>query len=74
MIMSNKLYDVLKKIVMYVLPALSALYCAIAGIWHLGYVNEMVGTITAFTAFLGVILDISSNSYKAKNEDVTPKE
>lgn len=64
--MSNKLYDVLKWIAMYLLPALGTFYFAIAGIWGLPYGEEIVGTLTAVDTFLGVILGISSANYNKK--------
>lgn len=61
--MNNKLYDVLKWVAMYLLPALGTLYFALAGIWHLPYGEEIVGTITAVDTFLGVLLGVSSAQY-----------
>ena len=62
--MSNKVYDVLKWIVMIVLPACATLYSALAAIWGLPYGEQIVGTITAVAAFLGTVLMISSVQYK----------
>lgn len=62
--MSNKIYDILKYIAQIVLPAIATLYFALAGIWNFPYGEEIVGTITAIDTFLGVILGISSASYK----------
>lgn len=62
--MSNKVYDVLKWIAMYLLPALGTLYFTIAGIWGFPYGEEIVGTITAVDTFLGILLGISSAQYK----------
>lgn len=62
--MSNKVYDALKWIAMYLLPALGTLYFALAGIWGLPYGEQIVGTITAVDTFLGVILGISNAQYK----------
>lgn len=61
--MTNKTYDVLKWIAQYGLPAVGTLYFALAGIWNLPYGEEVVGTITAFDAFLGVLLGISTAQY-----------
>lgn len=61
--MSNKTYDTLKWIAMYLLPALGTLYFALAAIWGLPYGEQVVGTITAIDTFLGVILGISTASY-----------
>ena len=70
--MSDKVYDVLKWIALYLLPALGTLYFALAGIWNFPYGEQVVGTITAVDTFLGVILGISSAKYeqgKAEEDD-----
>lgn len=61
--MNNKTYDVLKWIAQYALPAVGTLYFALAGIWGFPYGEEVVGTITAVDAFLGVLLGISTVQY-----------
>lgn len=61
---SNRTYDVLKWIAMYLLPALGTLYFALAGIWGFPYGEQIVGTITAVDTFLGVILGISTAQYR----------
>lgn len=61
--MSNKVYDVLKWIAMYLLPSLGTLYFALSGIWGLPYGEEIVGTVTAIDTCLGVLLGISSAKY-----------
>ena len=62
--LNNKVYDVLKWIAMYLLPAFGTLYFALAGIWGFPYGEQIVGTVTALDTFLGVILGISSAQYK----------
>ncbi len=62
--LSNTMYDILKWIALYLLPALGTLYFALASIWGLPYGEQVVGTITAVDTFLGVILGISTNTYK----------
>ena len=62
--LKNKTYDVLKWLALYLLPALGTLYFALSGIWGLPYGEQVVGTITAADTFLGVLLGISSASYK----------
>ena len=64
--MSNKAYDVLKWVAMYLLPALGTLYFALASIWGLPYGEQIVGTITAIDTFLGVILGISTSQYNKR--------
>ena len=61
--MSNKVYNILKWIAMYLLPAVGTLYFALAGIWGLPYGEQIVGTITAVDTFLGVVLGISTAQY-----------
>lgn len=65
---SNKTYDILKWIAMYLLPALGTLYFALAGIWGLPYGEQIVGTITAVDTFLGVLLGISKANYDKSKE------
>ena len=62
--MSNKVYDILKWVAQYALPALGTLYFALAGIWGFPYGEQIVGTITAVDTFLGVVLGVSAANYK----------
>ena len=64
--LSNKVYNVLKYIALILLPALGALYFALAKIWGFPYATEIVGTISAVDAFLGALLQISTNKYNAE--------
>ena len=64
--MSNRVYDILKFIAQIVLPAIGALYFALAKIWGLPYGTEFVGTIAAIDTFLGACLGISTAQYNAK--------
>ena len=66
--MSNKTYDMLKRIAQYFLPALATLYLGIAQIWGLPYGEQISGTIMAIDTFLGVLLGISSYQYNKKEE------
>lgn len=64
--MSNKVYDILKWIALFLLPAIGTLYFALAGIWGLPYGEQVVGTITAVDTFLGVVLGISTARYNKR--------
>ena len=66
--MSNQVYDILKFFAQVVLPALGTLYFALSTIWGLPYGEQVVGTITAVDAFLGAILQISTNSYNKEGK------
>ena len=63
--MSNKVYDILKFIAQIVLPALGTLYFALSSIWGLPYGEQVVGTITA----VGAVLGISTIKYNQKQND-----
>ena len=67
--MSDKVYDVLKWIAQYLLPASAALYFALANIWGFPYAEKVVGTISAIDTFLGVMLGISTIQYNKDNEE-----
>lgn len=66
MVLSNKAYNVMKWIALYLLPALGTLYFALSGIWGFPYGEQVVGTISAVDAFLGVTLGISTKHYKGE--------
>lgn len=66
--MSNMTYDILKWIAQILLPATGTLYFAIANIWGLPYGEQIVGTITAVDAFLGILIGVSSAQYNAKDK------
>lgn len=65
---SNSVYDALKFIAQVVLPAVGTLYFALSQIWGLPAAEQVVGTIIAVDAFLGVILGFSSASYKQETQ------
>lgn len=65
---SNKVYDILKWIAQYLLPALGTLYFALARVWGFPYGEEIVATLAAVDTFLGVILGISTAQYNKEKE------
>ena len=68
--MSNKVYDFLKWIAMFVLPALALLVQSVFSIWGIPYGEQISATIVAINAFLGACLGISNISYQ---KDVAEK-
>lgn len=66
--MSNKTYDILKDIALYVMPALATLVLALGNIWGIPYAEAIAATITALDTFLGAILKISSINYDKEQE------
>ena len=63
MLLSNKAYDLLKWLVVIVLPAAGTLYAALSKIWPLPCAAEIPATITAVCTFLGAILCVSTAQY-----------
>lgn len=67
--LNNKLYDVLKWICMIVSPALCTLLVTLASLWGWAIPMEaIVGTITAVTTFIGVLIGISTHNYNKEVE------
>ena len=68
--MENKTYDILKYVAQILIPAIATLYFSVSQIWGLPYGEQIVGTLTALDAFLGVCLGISSNNYYKNDSDI----
>ena len=66
---SDRVYDVLKWLVLIVLPALGVLYAALAGLWGWPYVKEVCGTLAAVETFLGALIGVSTASYRKDKAD-----
>lgn len=67
--MNKKIFDALR-ILQIVIPALGALYAALAGTWGFLYAEQIGATCAAITAFMGVILKIDSASFFKDKEIV----
>ncbi|QJD49752.1 holin [Streptomyces phage ClubPenguin] len=65
--LSDSAYNVVKKSATIVFPALSALYIALAQIWHFDHVEQVVGTLTAVNTCFGVLIQLSKKSYYASS-------
>ena len=68
---SNKVYTVLKWVVVLAMPALATLYATLASIWGWGYGTQVVLTINALTLFLGILLGISTKTYSGDGDMVS---
>lgn len=66
---SNKVYDVLKWIVMIVIPALTTAYVGLAAVWGFPYAEPIAKTSAIVCTLLGAILGISTINY---NKEVQP--
>lgn len=61
--LNNNVYDILKRVALYVLPALATLVLALGKIWDINYSEQIGATITAIDTFLGAVLGLSSKRY-----------
>lgn len=67
--MPNHLYDILKWLVIIVLPSFGTLYSGLSDVWNFPLAPQVVTTINTVCTFLGAVLCISSIEYK-KGEHV----
>lgn len=65
--MSNKLYDILKWIVITLSPALIALITGLGMLYGFD-ASIITGTIALITTFIGALIGVSSIKYAARNE------
>lgn len=63
MVMSEKIYRILKYCCQIFLPALGGLYFGLAQLWNLPYAEQIVGTCSCIAAFIGILIGISSYQY-----------
>ena len=63
MILSNKVYDALKWIVIIAIPALTTAYVGLSGIWGWPYAEEVAKTSAVVCVLLGALLGISTAQY-----------
>ncbi len=66
MTFNNKIYDRVKWVAQYFLPALITLWMSLAKIWGLPYGAEIGATLGAIDLFLGVLLGISKAHYSGE--------
>lgn len=66
--LNDKLYDILKWIVMIVIPALTTAYVGLAAIWHFPCAEEVAKTSAVICTLLGALLGISTAQYNKTNE------
>lgn len=63
--LNNTTYDILNRVVKYLLPAIATAYFSLAQIWGFSHAEEVVGTLAVLTTLFGVILALANSSYKA---------
>lgn len=61
--MSNKTYDIIKKIALLIAPAV-VFMTALVDIWGIPYGSSIVATLAALDCFVGVAVEILAANYK----------
>lgn len=67
--LNNKVYDVLKWIALVFLPAFAVFYGAVGPVWNWFEPDKTVFTVTAFDAFLGTLIGVSTIAYNKAKKD-----
>ena len=65
--MSNKTYDIIKKIALLIAPAVT-FFAALVDIWGIPYGQQIVATLAALDTFVGVAVTILASNYKKSQE------
>ena len=68
MMLSNKQYDIIKWVVILLLPALSVLVGTLGEAYGFVHTDLAVTTINAVTVFLGVITGVSTYQYNKEDD------
>ena len=63
MMLSNRVYDVLKWIVMIAIPAMTTAYVGLAAVWGWPFATEVAKTSAVICTLLGALLGISTAQY-----------
>lgn len=66
--LTNKMYDILKKISLMAVPVV-AFISAMSEIWGFGYGTEIAATVSAVGTLLGACLTISTHNYQLEMLD-----
>lgn len=69
MALPNKVYDVLKWVVILVIPATAIFYKNLATTWGWAFVEEIPATLYGLETFLGAILGVSTMNYENKKKE-----
>lgn len=68
---SNSVYDIMKWVVMVVIPALTTAYVGLSAIWGFPYAEEVAKTSAVVCALLGALLGISTAQYNKEQKTET---
>lgn len=64
----DNVYNFIKTLIQYILPAIAALYSAVASIWNLPYGTQILGTIAGLETALGILIGVSTVQYNKEIE------
>ena len=66
MIIPDKIYNVLKWVLIIFVPALITFLTTIFALYHIPNIELVVGTISAIATFVGALVGVSSKTYNKK--------
>ena len=64
MMLNNKVYDVLKWLVMLAIPSLTTAYVGLAAVWNLPCPEEIAKTSAILCTLVGALIGISTVEYR----------
>lgn len=64
MILNDKVYNIIKWILLTVIPALNILIATLCALYGWSWGNIVIGTIDAVAAFVGAIIGVGSIKYQ----------
>ena len=70
--LDNKVYDVLKWLVIVVIPAITTAYVGLSAVWGWPYADAIAKTSSIICVLLGSILGISTIQYNKSSENQPP--
>lgn len=70
----NKTYDILKWIVIIVLPAMITFYGVLGATLHIPHTQEVLTIASAFVTMLGTIIGVSTVKYNKISEEFNKEE
>lgn len=64
----SKIYNIIKYLVLIVLPSFTSFYILLATQWDWDHVTQISVSLTGFTAFLGSLVGISSRNHNNSDD------
>ncbi len=69
MILNDKAYEILRWVVIIILPACTTLFSVIGGTFNIPYTEQILTVAVAVDTFLGTIFGISKIAYDKSREE-----